>query len=238
MKFFEDKYNGLILDTTSIPELNDDFRKEVLEIVETNKNKNLLWIKIPIERATLIPILADIGFEFHHCDERSIMLVKKIASNSLVPTTKNYIVGVGVIVISENNLLVVKDKMYKGYKLPGGYIDKDETIKNAVKREVFEETGVEVNFESIANIGHFRNGQFGESNLYIVCTAKALSTEIHINDISEIQDARWMCINNFLNLPDVNNYNKSVVKAAISNKELKLTEQNIKLRISGGEVFF
>lgn len=40
-------------------------------------------------------------------------------------------------------------------------------------------------------------------------------------------------------LPQVRNiYNKNVVKATIENKELKLTDQPIKLKVSGGEVFF
>ena len=88
------------------------------------------------------------------------------------------------------------------------------------------------------NIGHFRNGQFGESNLYIVCTAKALSKNITINDSSEIAEAIWIDPEDFLKSDDANTYNKSVVEAAINNKELKLTEQQIKLRVPDGEVFF
>lgn len=88
------------------------------------------------------------------------------------------------------------------------------------------------------NIGHFRNGQFGESNLYFVCTAKAITKEISVNDSSEILEARWIDLEEFLNAKDVNNYNRSVVVAAVNNKDLKLTDQPVKLRISGGEVFF
>jgi 8-oxo-dGTP diphosphatase len=197
-----------------------------------------LWVNIPIEKSDFIPILTNQGFEFHHCNEQSLTLVKKLAPDSMIPTSKNYIVGVGAIVVSEGRLLVVKDKFSKGYKLPGGHIDKNESIKEAVKREVDEETGITIEFESIMNIGHFKNGQFGESNLYFVCTAKPLTKKISINDSSEIVEARWLNIDEFLNSEDVNNYNKSVVKAAIQNKELKLTDQQIKLRVSGGEVFF
>lgn len=166
------------------------------------------------------------------------MLIKKMAHDSIVPTTKNYIVGVGAIVLDEGQLLVIKDRFSTGYKLPGGHIDKNESIKDAIKREVYEETGINIEFESIVNIGHFRNGQFGESNLYIVCTAKALSKNIAINDSSEIAEARWINPMEFLKSDDTNNYNKSVVAAAINNKDLKLTEQQIKLRVPDGEIFF
>jgi len=88
------------------------------------------------------------------------------------------------------------------------------------------------------NIGHFKNGQFGESNLYIVCTALALSKDINVNDTSEIAEARWIVVEEFLKQDNVNDYNKSVVRAALNNNELKLTPQQVKLRIPGGEVFF
>lgn len=166
------------------------------------------------------------------------MLVRKMAVDSVIPTTKNYIAGIGAIVIHKGQLLVVKDRFSEGYKLPGGHIDKHESIKNALQREVYEETGIHIEFESIVNLGHFINGQFGESNLYIVCTAKALSEKITIHDTHEITQARWMDPAAFLESTSVNNYNKCVVAAAINNHELKLTEQAISLRVPNGEVFF
>jgi 8-oxo-dGTP diphosphatase len=238
IEIIENKYDGIIVDNTTLPKTKDGFKKEIIRLIESLKNKKLLWVKIPIEKSDFIPILTNLDFEFHHCDEKNLMLVKKLAQGSIIPTSKNYIVGIGAIVLDEGQLLVIKDRFSIGYKLPGGHIDKNESIKNAVKREVYEETGVKVEFESILNIGHFRNGQFGESNLYIVCTAKALSKEITIYDSSEIAEAKWIKYEDFLNSEDTNNYNKSVVKAAIDNVDLKLTEQHIKLKVSGGEVFF
>lgn len=120
-----------------------------------------------------------------------------MSQKAIVPTAKNFIVGIGAIILRKRCILVVKDKFSLGYKLPGGYIEKKESIINAVKREIFEETGIIVDFESIVNIGHFRNGQFGESNLYIVCTAQALSDKITINDSSEIAEARWISPDEF-----------------------------------------
>jgi 8-oxo-dGTP diphosphatase len=225
-------YDGVIIDNTTLPFKKEDFKNEIVRLIESSKTKKLIWISIPIEKSNFIPILTNLDFEFHHCDEKNLILIKKIALNSVVPTTKNFIVGVGAIVISEGQLLVIKDRFSTGYKLPGGHIDKNESIKNAVKREVYEETGINIEFESIVNIGHFRNGQFGESNLYIVCTAKAFSKNIVINDSSEIAEARWIAPEDFLKSEDVNSYNKSVVEAAINNKELKLTEQKIKLLLS------
>lgn len=234
----DNKYNGVIVTNITLPENRDVFEKEIIRVIDSSKNKKLLWIKIPIKVSEFIPILTKLGFKFHHCDEENLMLVKKMAHDSIIPATKNYIVGVGAIVLNEGRILVIKDRFSSGYKLPGGHIDANESIKDALKREVYEETGVNIEFESIVNIGHFRNGQFGESNLYIVCTAKAFSKEIAINDTSEIVEARWINTAEFLNSEDVNIYNKSVVEAAIDNRELKLVEQHIKLKVSDAEVFF
>jgi 8-oxo-dGTP diphosphatase len=233
-----DKYGGVIIDSATLSLARDEFEKEIKSLVATLKDKKLVWVKIPIEKSDFIPTLTKLGFEFHHCDEKSLMLLKKMANDSYVPTTKNFIVGVGAIVLHQGQLLVIRDRFSPGYKLPGGHVDKNETIKSAVKREVYEETGVHVEFESIVNLGHFRNGQFGESNLYIVCTAKALSEKITVNDISEIAEARWISPDDFFYSGEVNNYNKSVVKAVLNNKELKLMDQAVELRVPGGEVFF
>lgn len=238
IKTINNMYNGTVVDNATLPDNKDKFKEEIIRIIDSLKNKELLWIKIPIEKSDFISILTNLDFEFHHCDERNLMLIKKLRQDIFIPTTKNFIVGVGAIVLSNRKLLAVKDRYSSGHKLPGGHIDKNETIKDALKREVFEETGIGIEFESIVNIGHFRNGQFGESNLYIVCTAKALTKEITINDSSEIAEAIWIDPVEFLKSDDVNTYNKSIVKAAMDNKELKLIEQKIKLRVPDGEVFF
>jgi len=238
LKTFLDKYDGIIIDEASLPDNVSDLKNDFISIFETAENKNLIWSKIPIEKSSLIPTLVEYGFVFHHCDESSVTLVKKQNTSATIPTTKNYIAGVGGIVIDNGKILVIKDRFFKGYKLPGGHIDKDESFKAALVREVFEETGVNVEFESVSGFGHFKNGQFGESNLYFVCTARPLSREIAIHDQSEVIDAAWIDVNDFLNSEDVNNFNKSVVNSVITSKDLKLIDRKVKLRVSDGEVFF
>ncbi|WP_430816215.1 NUDIX domain-containing protein [Carboxylicivirga sp. RSCT41] len=233
LTYTEDRYKGVTIDPLSLPGTVADFEKHVTELLLNLDGKKLLWCKIPIEKSDFIPALTSRGFEFHHCDERSVMLVKKLIPDAYIPTGRNYIVGVGAVVLRNEQLLVIKDKYSPGYKLPGGHIDKDESIKAAIKREVMEETGIEIELESIMNIGHFNAGQFGESNLYFVCTVRALSFDISINDADEIVEALWMDVDEFLKHEEVNAYNKKVVEAAINNSCLKLTEQEIELRIPG-----
>ena len=238
MKTVEDKYDGIIIDNTTLPETREHFGREVELLINSTENKKLLWVKIPIAKSTFIPILTNLGFEFHHCDEKNLMLVKKLVQNSIIPITKNYMAGVGAIVFRDKKLLVIKDKFSTSYKLPGGQIENNETIKEALQREVYEETGINVEFEAIMSIGHFRNGQFGETNIYITCLAKALTEYIMINDLSEIIEAKWINIEDFLNSESASNFNKSVVRKAVNSGDLKFIEQNIELLVKNGEVFF
>ncbi len=60
----------------------------------------------------------------------------------------------GIAIIKDGKVLIVRrepnDFLGGYYELPGGGIDKDETFYEAVKREVLEETGLEVT--AITNI--------------------------------------------------------------------------------------
>jgi len=217
-----DNYEGITIDHSTIPLDINIFEKELLNIIKNLENKKLLWVKIPIEKSSFIPLLTKYDFVFHHCNENDVTLLKKLIENPIIPTARNHTLGVGVVVINENNeLLVIKDRLGKRYKLPGGYIDDDENISTAVVREVKEETGIDVEFTSIIALGHFKPLQFGESNLYVGCTAIAFSSEINIIDDYEIIEARWMKVEEFLNHEEVLQFNKSIVNTAIKNDGLR-----------------
>jgi len=67
-------------------------------------------------------------------------------------------VVVDVLVIKENKLLLVKrtKKLLEGGKwgLVGGYVERDETLQEAVKREIFEETGYTVENIRLLTVRH------------------------------------------------------------------------------------
>lgn len=234
----EDRYNGVRIESFTTKYSVLEFEKEIENTLESQKDKKLIWIKLSIEQSNFIPILTKHGFIFHHCNEQDITLVKRVVENAIIPTAVNHTLGVGVVVMHENNLLVVKDRIWQTYKLPGGFIDDRENISQAVVREVFEETGIEVEFDSVISLGHFSPAQFGESNLYVVSLAKPLSTKISIMDNDEIMEARWIDVDEYLTREDVLLYNKAIVKNALlkkglipSNDSLLITKIDIKYEL-------
>lgn len=221
-----DKYDGITIDNSNTSHTPKEFEKELINIIQNIKNKHLLWIKLPIEKSELIPLLTKYDFIFHHCNEKDLTLLKKLTNNPIIPTAKNHTLGVGAVVIENNKLLVIKDRFQKGYKLPGGHIDDRENISQALKREIFEETGIKIELESVVSLGHFSPAQFGESNLYVVCTAKALSTKIDILDSHEILEAKWIDMDDFYDCEEIHLYNKTMVKTALESKGLQIKQDN------------
>lgn len=61
-------------------------------------------------------------------------------------------IGVGGVVInSKEQFLLIKEKkgIYLGWKFPGGLADPNEEIYDVAIREIYEETGVETEFETL-----------------------------------------------------------------------------------------
>ncbi len=237
-----DIYNGITIDYKDLPPTLEEFEINLEFLIENCKNiRNLIWIYIDINKSDFIPVATKKGFIFHSCSSEYVLLVKRLKPNAIIPTSANHTLGVGAVVINENNeLLVIKERLSNiGYKLPGGHIDDKEMISNALCREVLEETGVIVEFISIVSLGHFYPHQFHKSNLYILCLAKPLSYEIEISDIEEIEDAKWVNVYEYLADEEVLEYSKAIVKTALKCKGFEKINQELLTHINRDfELFF
>jgi 8-oxo-dGTP diphosphatase len=217
----EDKYGGIILDDAAFKLTPAVFEKELAKLIADHTDKKLIWITLPIAKSEYIPLLTQQNFTFYDCSETTLILVKKVIPNPIIPNPTNHTIGVGVFVRDGDNMLVVKDRIYRSYKLPGGYMDNEENISQAVAREVAEETGIRVQMDAVVSIGHFTPCQFNESNIYLVCKATPLSTTIEIGDTEEIIEARWMNIDQYIKHEHVHPYNKKIVMVALHNRGIK-----------------
>ena len=222
-----DPYNGITIEIESLPDTKEQFKENLELLIESvGKRRNLIWIYINISKSDFISTATSKGFFFHTCHENQILLVKRLKKNAIIPTAANHTLGVGAVVINEKNeILVIKEKLYtNAFKLPGGHIDDAEMISTACIREIYEETGIEVEFESIVSLSHLYPHQFHKSNLYIVCLAKPITSKIDIKDTQEIVEAKWIDVNEYLNDENTYEFSKTMVKAALNKNGFSINE--------------
>lgn len=68
---------------------------------------------------------------------------------------KHPLVGVGAVIINNDSVLLVKRKHEPGkdlWSIPGGLVELGETVQEAVKREVKEETGLDVEVVKLIDV--------------------------------------------------------------------------------------
>ncbi len=81
------------------------------------------------------------------------------------------------IIIREEKIALVHSLLYDYYKFPGGGLEQNETVEEALIREVREETGLQVELESIRPFGRVRrldafdSMKFVQDSDYYLCDA-------------------------------------------------------------------
>jgi 8-oxo-dGTP diphosphatase len=115
--------------------------------------------------------------------------------------------GVGVLVILKYNekVLLGKRKNSHGHgewSFPGGHLEINETIEECGKREVLEETGINIKNNSIVDNEYTNDIFINEKKHYITLYQKYIMDELVIPELVEPEKCfewRWFDINN---LPD------------------------------------
>lgn len=75
------------------------------------------------------------------------------------------------IVIQDDKILLIPER--QGYDLPGGGVEKGETLEEGLKRELFEETGIKVEIEQLVEAQDsfywFHDPAFPEKFVQSIC---------------------------------------------------------------------
>jgi NADH pyrophosphatase NudC (nudix superfamily) len=166
-------------------------------------------------------------------------LIRKSKATDFAPYVPTHSLGAGGFVQNvQGEILVIRERGADTYKLPGGHIELGEKVEEAVIREVLEETGVATHFQGVLALASTHPYRFGKSNIYIVCRLTPLSTDIAIQDTLEIEDAKWVMPDVFLNDHKNSRFNKYLVKSLLSKEGLAKTKLDLsKISTRKHEVF-
>lgn len=126
----------------------------------------------------------------------------KLKRNDPCPTCgrfDNRGVSIDAVIIKDTKILLIKrgSQPYKGFwGTPGGYVDWDESAEETVKREVKEETGLEVIKTSL--IGVYSNPtRHPKQTINIVYIAYVASGEAKASD--DATEVKWFPISELPN---------------------------------------
>ena len=132
---------------------------------------------------------------------------------------KRPIAGVGVVVFRNEEVLLVKRKNapYKGqWSIPGGKQRLGETVTQAARRELMEETGVEVNELTLIDVIDIMvPDEEGEILYhYIVVDYRAYWMSGECSPGDDAQDVKWFNLNKIGSLSLLDKTRKTILKAA------------------------
>ncbi|XP_032799576.2 nudix hydrolase 8 isoform X1 [Daphnia magna] len=210
----KDLFGGIIVRSNQEPHERskmEQLLKESLQAWTCNGVRGV-WFEVEPAFSEWIPVLIQNGFSFHHANPELSVLLKWLPSDEpcQVPGYAHTMVGAGAMVINEKKeILVVQEKYYQRphWKLPGGYVDPGESIATAVRREVFEETGIKTEFVSLVAVRHLQpieknpSARYGCSDIYFVAYLRPVEgTEIKICH-RELKSACWMPLTEYATHP-------------------------------------
>jgi 8-oxo-dGTP diphosphatase len=127
----------------------------------------------------------------------------------------NRAVTIDAVIIKDNKVLLIKRgaEPFRDYwALPGGHIDWDETLKDAVRREVKEELGVEVT--NLYQIGIYSDPKRHPKQSINVSFGAEITGEIKTGD--DALEYRWYNLNQ---LPELAFDHKMIIRDYINRRK-------------------
>jgi 8-oxo-dGTP diphosphatase len=137
------------------------------------------------------------------------------------------------------NVLLVKQKfgeLKNQWALVGGFVKENETLGNAVNRELSEEAGIKVNYlEQLYTFGDNINRDPRFHVISVAYFALVNSTKLVLTADTDAQDAQWFPIKD---LPTLAFDHKDILKTALQRLQNKLTYQPIGFDLLPKEFLF
>jgi 8-oxo-dGTP diphosphatase len=137
------------------------------------------------------------------------------------------------------NVLLIKQKfgvLKNQWALVGGFVKDDETLNDAVNRELKEETGIKVNYlEQLYTFGDNVNRDPRFRVISVAYFALVNSTTLALTADSDAEDAKWFSINE---LPTLAFDHQFILQTAQKRLQSKLTYQPVGFDLLPKEFLF
>jgi len=130
---------------------------------------------------------------------------------------KGYNIGVGGAVVRDHQLLLVRRASRHGrgnWQLPGGFIEPDETIEQAVVREVEEEAGVVGEVEAVLGLRSRYDPESG-NGMYVILLLRPVRGE-PIADGREVDHAAYFSLDEIRKLSPLPPVNWEIAQRVLS----------------------
>lgn len=130
---------------------------------------------------------------------------------------RGYNIGVGGAVVREDQLLLVRRASRHGrgnWQLPGGFIEPNETMEQAVVREVFEEAGVVAEVEAVLGLRSRYDPESG-NGMYVVLVLRPISGE-PVADGHEVDHAAYFSLEQIRQLSPLPPVNWEIAQRVLS----------------------
>jgi 8-oxo-dGTP diphosphatase len=131
--------------------------------------------------------------------------------------TGPFTIGASGLVVQGDRVLLVRIMYgHRGWMLPGGYVKSNETIGDAIRREMLEETGLLV--EPLDLVSVRSRVRDGRSDIYVTFRVKVIGGELR-PDGKEIAEARFFTLAEMENRDDVPRLNVEIARQVFEAKK-------------------